>query len=86
MESISGNYKMAMKSDKTKDVFLKQLQQKLEIVEGNIKKANEKLVGEKAALDEVKKKYGGLLEKERAYYKATKEFQEECALNERLQE
>ena len=77
---------MAMKNEKTREVFLKQLQQKLEIVEGNIKKANEKLVGEKSALDDVRKKYGALLEKERAYYKATKDFQEECALNERLQE
>uniref|UniRef100_A0A7S4N5E4 CCDC93 coiled-coil domain-containing protein n=1 Tax=Paramoeba aestuarina TaxID=180227 RepID=A0A7S4N5E4_9EUKA len=86
MESISGNYKTAMKNDKTKEMFVKQLEEKLTIVEGNIKKANDKLMNEKTTLDEVKRKYGALLEKERAYYKATKDFQEECALNERLQE
>jgi outer membrane protein TolC len=84
MESITANYKIAMKNEKTREAFLKQLQQKLDMVAENIVKANEKLGGEKGVLDVVKKKYGLLLEKERSYFKATKEFQEECALNEKL--
>tara|TARA_R110002050_G_scaffold120059_2_gene237960 strand:- start:900 stop:2789 length:1890 start_codon:yes stop_codon:yes gene_type:complete len=86
MESISTNYKNAMKNEKTKEVFLKQLQEKLQIVETNIAKANEKLTVEKESLDDIKGKYAKLLEKERAYFKATKDFQEECALNERLRQ
>ena len=84
MESISGNYKIAMKNEKSREAFLKQLQQKLDLVKENIDKANDRLANEKGALELVKKKYGALLEKERAYFKATKEFQEECALNEKL--
>jgi hypothetical protein len=84
MESISTNYKVAMKNEKTREAFLKQLQQKLDLVGENIAKATERLTTEKGSLDLVKKKYGMLLDKERGYFKATKEFQEECSLNEKL--
>mmetsp|Transcript_9406 Transcript_9406/g.26391 ORF Transcript_9406/g.26391 Transcript_9406/m.26391 type:complete len:626 (-) Transcript_9406:70-1947(-) len=84
MESISMTYKSAMKSQSAREAFLKQLQEKLDIVEGNIQKASAKLASEQQSLEEVKAKYTALVDKERTYFKATKEFQEECALNEKL--
>jgi len=40
---------------------------------------------EKKANDQLNERYMKLVEKERTFYKTTKEFQEECKLNEALQ-
>jgi len=39
---------------------------------------------EKLALDTLKDKYSMMLEKQRNYFKAVKEFQDECVKNEKL--
>lgn len=81
LKSIDDNYQVVMKNKANKDKFLESLQQILTSVTQNLEKVDQKLKDEKVKKDKLNEKYMFLIEKERGFYKATKEFQEECNKN-----
>jgi len=84
--SVQENYKPAMSSKSNRDKFLDSLQTILKSVNQNLEKTLTKLTEEKANRDKLNENYIELVERERAFAKATKEFQEECRKNELLQQ
>eukprot|EP01102_Stenamoeba_stenopodia_P011097 TRINITY_DN3394_c0_g3_i1.p1 TRINITY_DN3394_c0_g3~~TRINITY_DN3394_c0_g3_i1.p1 ORF type:complete len:618 (-),score=210.90 TRINITY_DN3394_c0_g3_i1:96-1949(-) len=81
LKSIDDNYQVVMKNKANKDKFLESLQQILTSVTQNLEKVDQKLKDEKVKKDKLNEKYMFLIEKERGFYKSTKEFQEECNKN-----
>jgi len=84
LNSIRDNYPLAMKSKGNKETFLGSLKQIVEGVLANLKQAEEKKAKEKDMLNAVNEQYMKLVMKERAYYNATKDFQDEAKKNEQL--
>jgi hypothetical protein len=86
LESIQENYAVAMKSKQGRQNLAESMSGIEEAVNKNLASAKDKLSEERSratALDETHSKE---IERERLYYKAAKEFQDECARTEELQE
>jgi len=84
LESINETYPKALKSKGAKQKFLESMDNIVTSVEQNIEKAKQKLEEEKKKRNDFDSKYQSLIEKERGYYKAAKDFQEECVKTEKL--
>jgi len=84
LNSIQQNYKAAMSSKSSKEQLLNSLTEIIKSVIGNLEKMSQKFNNEKDAKAKLTEKYSALTEKERLYYKATKEFLDECRKNEML--
>eukprot|EP00026_Physarum_polycephalum_P003838 Phypoly_transcript_03854.p1 GENE.Phypoly_transcript_03854~~Phypoly_transcript_03854.p1 ORF type:complete len:610 (+),score=129.54 Phypoly_transcript_03854:253-2082(+) len=85
LNSIQDNYKQAMSSKSKREKFLESLDSIAKSMVQSLEKEEAKLSKEKKSNDQLNDRYMKLVEKERAFYKTTKEFQEECKLNEVLQ-
>lgn len=86
LESISENFETALKSKGSREKFLESLAQILSSVQSYLESTKTKLNVEQEKHDKLNEQYMALVEKERAYFKTTKEFQEECKKNELLQQ
>eukprot|EP01113_Clastostelium_recurvatum_P017725 TRINITY_DN2092_c0_g1_i2.p1 TRINITY_DN2092_c0_g1~~TRINITY_DN2092_c0_g1_i2.p1 ORF type:complete len:610 (-),score=212.75 TRINITY_DN2092_c0_g1_i2:101-1930(-) len=86
LNSIHDNYKTAMASKASREKLIESMDSIVKGVLGNLEKEEGKLGREKKTADEISDRYMKLVEKERSYYKATREFQEECKKNELLLE
>jgi len=84
LNSIHDNYKIAMKSDKTKGTLVEQIRSILTTVDSNLEKKKRALNEDKQTLHELNEQYAQLVERERTYYKVTKDFEEECVNNRKL--
>jgi len=84
LNSIHDNYKVAMSTKTHRDRYLESLDTIVKGVISTLEREDGKLAKEKKACDELNQRYLKLVEKERNFYKATKEFQEECKKNEKL--
>lgn len=78
LESISDQYKAAMRSKTSKQNFLTQLQEILTSVCDNNKSAAGTYEQEKERFDNLNKSYLALVEKERQYFKAVKDMEFEA--------
>ncbi len=85
LNSIYDNYKTAMNSRSSRDVFMNSLAEILKSVTQSLEKAETKLNNEKDSKTKISDKFSALVDRERTFYKLTKEFQEECKKNETLQ-
>eukprot|EP01094_Clydonella_sp_ATCC50884_P011783 TRINITY_DN2161_c0_g1_i1.p1 TRINITY_DN2161_c0_g1~~TRINITY_DN2161_c0_g1_i1.p1 ORF type:complete len:669 (+),score=247.33 TRINITY_DN2161_c0_g1_i1:93-2009(+) len=86
LNSIHDNWKTAMKGKSMKEKFLEQLGGIVGSVDNFMKKTEDKLEEHRDNYRAVSSQYNKLVERERAFIKATKEFQEECTKNRQLQE
>jgi len=84
LNSMQEGYPTAMKSKTGKQKFLETLEGIKAQLEKSVEHVKNKIEQEKRRRDELDESYKHLLDKERAYYRAAKEFQEECKKNERL--
>lgn len=84
LNSIHDNYKTAMSTKQNREKFIESLDNIIKSVNQNLEKEDNKQTKEKKNFDELNQRYLKLVEKERNFYKATKEFQEECKKNEKL--
>jgi len=84
LNSVVEGFPAAMKSKQGRENFLAQFQKILEGIEKQKEQVEKEYQEEKTGLDVLKDKYGQLLDKQRSYFKAVKEFQEECVKNEKL--
>jgi len=85
LNSIVEGFPKAMKTKGGQANLLQQLALIVSGVDQNKESADKELAAERATLGALNDKYGKLLEKQRNYFKAVKEFQEECYKNEKLQ-
>ncbi len=87
LNSITDGFPKAMKlSQKGKDSFLDSFKEILTGVKSTSDAADKQLGNEVTTREVLNNKYNVLLEKQRNYFKAVKEFQDECYRNERLTE
>jgi chromosome segregation ATPase len=82
--SIDENYKTAVSSKQNKERLVESLKGIIEGVNKNVTKVEAKLADEKQRKDLLDADYKSALEKERDYYKMTKEFLDECDKNRQL--
>ncbi len=66
----------AMSSDRNKELFLQQVQQILDGIKQDKEQLLQRCLNEKKEKDSLNKSYLELIEQQRAYYKAVKDFQE----------
>jgi len=85
LNSIQETYKNAMHSKSSKDHFLESLSGIVSSIQQSLEKTEQKLNLEKETKNRLTEAYTALVEKERLYYKAAREFQDECRRNEELQ-
>jgi len=86
LESIIEGFPKSLKDKGSQQNFLTAFQQMLGGIEQTKAKVSTDLSAEKASLEVLSNKYNKLLEKQRNYFKAVKEFQDECFKNEKLLE
>lgn len=84
LNSISEQFTRAMSTQSNREQFVKQLEAIIGGIRGNLSKAENKRGGLKMRCDELNDQYNHLIEKKRSYYKAVKDFQDECKKNETL--
>ncbi len=84
LNSISENFNDAMTSTQTKAEYLKQIDQIVRGVEDSLVRQEGILKGKEKTLDELKSNHQNLVDEQRRYFKAVKDFQEECNKNEWL--
>eukprot|EP00029_Vermamoeba_vermiformis_P009756 TRINITY_DN4977_c0_g1_i1.p1 TRINITY_DN4977_c0_g1~~TRINITY_DN4977_c0_g1_i1.p1 ORF type:complete len:637 (+),score=299.86 TRINITY_DN4977_c0_g1_i1:43-1953(+) len=84
LNSMQEGYPSAMKSKTGKQKFLETLEGIKAQLEKSVEHVKNKVEQEKRRRDELDEQYKQLLDKERAYYRAAKEFQEECKKTELL--
>jgi hypothetical protein len=84
LNSISENFNDAMTSTQTKAEYLKQMDQIVRGVEDSLVRQEGILKGKEKTLDELKSNHQNLVDEQRRYFKAVKDFQEECNKNEWL--
>ena len=84
LQSVVDGFGSAMAKKKEKDVFLR----KLESIVAGLKKTKlqmeDQMRRKKDSLQEAEEANRSMMEKQRRYFKALKEFQEECDKNETL--
>jgi len=76
LNSIHDNYKGAMSSKASKEQLLASLGEIVKSVQQNLEKVEQKLNNEKDTKSKSNETYTALIERERLYFKATKEFLE----------
>lgn len=84
LESINGNFNKGMATAATQTTMLGQFAQMLTSVDACKEQAQSALDEVKAKEEVLEEKLGRMVDRQRAYFKAVKEFQEECTLNEKL--
>lgn len=84
LNSIDENYKAAMSSKQNKEKLGESLKGIIAGVQKNVTKVEARLAEEKQKKDKLNADYMSALEKEREYYKMTKEFLDECDKNRQL--
>ena len=84
INSISENFVQAMNTKVGKERFLIQLEGIVKGVQENARKQKLVLTEKKQAVADLDSKHGQLLDQQRKYFKAVKDFQEECDKNELL--
>ncbi len=84
LNSISENFNDAMTSTQTKAEYLKQMDQIVRGVEDSLVRQESILKGKEKTLEELKSNHQNLVDEQRRYFKAVKDFQEECNKNEWL--
>jgi len=85
LNSINDSYKGSMGSKSTREPFIESLNNILKTITQSLEKVEQKLNTEKESKVTLTEKYNTVVDKERLYFKATKEFLEECKKNELLQ-
>lgn len=84
LNSIDENYKAAVSSKQNKEKLAESLKNIIAGVQKNVVKVEARLAEEKQKKDRLNADYMSALEKEREYYKMTKEFLDECDKNRQL--
>lgn len=84
LNSISENFNEAMKSATSKAEFSKQFENIFRGVEESLKRQENTLMSKQQVLEQHKQVYQTLVDEQRKYYKAVKDFQDECNKNEWL--
>ncbi len=85
LNSISETFPTAMKSSSSKTEFANQFETIVRGVEESLSRQRTVLDQKDAQVDTVKSVHQRLVDDQRTYYKAVKDFQEECDKNEWLQ-
>ena len=86
LESIQENYATALKSKGGKQKLAESMANIEEAVHKNLTTARDKLTEERARATALDETHSKAIERERQYYKAAKDFQDECSRTEQLQE
>eukprot|EP01083_Nonionella_stella_P177981 627338_1 len=81
MNSIQGNFTMSMKDTKSRAAFMQSVQKIVHGVENSVAKTQKTYESVHRELESANSKFQSFVEKQRAYYKAVKDFQAECAKN-----
>eukprot|EP01116_Phalansterium_solitarium_P006175 TRINITY_DN1847_c0_g1_i1.p1 TRINITY_DN1847_c0_g1~~TRINITY_DN1847_c0_g1_i1.p1 ORF type:complete len:620 (-),score=223.70 TRINITY_DN1847_c0_g1_i1:534-2393(-) len=84
LNSIHDTYKQAMAAKAGREKFVDQLNNIINTIAQNLDKMEQRVAGDRDNKAKLTERHQSLLEKERLYFKATKEFQEECRRNEQL--
>ena len=84
LNSISDNFDVAMKNVQAKGEYLNQCEQIVKGVESTVVKQEGILSKKTDEVAELRETHTALVEKQRAYFKAVKDFQDECTKNEML--
>ena len=82
INSITDNFDAAMKSKATKEAFLGQLAGIIKSTEDSLARQKDKLGAKDARFEALSAAHQALVEEQRRYFKAVKDFQEECNRNE----
>eukprot|EP00808_Paulinella_micropora_P024299 g80643.t1 len=85
LNQIVENFPNAMKSKQGREGFLKTFEQILEGIGKQKDQVEKDSDQQRAQLDVLKNKHAALLAKQRAYFKAVKDYEEECFKNEKLE-
>jgi len=86
LESIVEGYERCVKAKTSREKLLESLHTIVEQIQVNIDKKEAELAKEKESYTELNDKLRSALEKERAFFTATRDFQEECKKNEQLEQ
>jgi len=86
LNSISEGFPKAMKTKPGKDSFIESFATIIDGVNKTLEHADKELSQQNLTREKLNTKYNSLMEKQRNYFKAVKEFQEECAKNEAYEE
>ncbi|CAI5732106.1 unnamed protein product [Peronospora destructor] len=84
INSISENFDTAMSSKTATQAFFMQIENIIQSVQGTVAKQKTARDGHKFSVETLESKYQLLLEQERTYVNAIREFQKECEKNEKL--
>lgn len=84
LNSISDNLGEAMKTSASKAEYLQQIEQIVKGVDDSLSRQLNSCNNKEKGLDEIKATYQTLVDEQRGYFKAVKDFQEECTKNEWL--
>lgn len=84
LESIIQNFPIGMKTPQGRDSMVRQFKVMMEGVAQSRKQVRASLDKERELKEALSDKYSRALERQRAYFKLVKEFQEECQANEKL--
>mmetsp|Transcript_107130 Transcript_107130/g.311079 ORF Transcript_107130/g.311079 Transcript_107130/m.311079 type:complete len:231 (+) Transcript_107130:83-775(+) len=82
INSISENFDAAMQSKATKEQFLQQFESIIKGVQDSLQRQNTTLEGKAVRLESLAVNHQNLVDEQRRYFKAVKDFQEECNKNE----
>jgi len=86
LESIVDGYERCVKAKTSREKLLESLNLIVEQIQVNIDKKEAELAREKETYTDLNEKLRAALEKERAFFTATRDFQEECKKNEQLEQ
>lgn len=84
LQSINDSFATAMRSKSSRDGFLEQLRAIVQGLRGTLAQQQGSLAERRAALLEAQEGLQRLVDRQRKYFKAVKEFQDECDRNEAL--
>jgi len=84
LNSITDNFEKAMKAKSSKEEFLKQLQAIVAGIQESTLRQKKRLEEKVKKANELQSSYQNLVDMQRSYFQAVKEFQEECTKNEFL--
>ena len=86
LNSISENFEPAMRDPGSRAEFLGQCGDIVSGVDSSLEKQKKLLQESERESTQLKEKHFGLVQEQRAYYKAIKDFQQECDKNEWLEQ
>jgi len=84
MNSVHDEFEKAMANKNKREKFLESFEGIIANVKANLEKITQRCKDQKKARDTLNETYIGHVEKQRAYFAAVKEFQQECRRNEEL--